>query len=128
MICIALVACHEDLKERAMREAREFTRKNCPQRLQGGLTCDSMVFEANDSTLHYYYTVEGKIDDKNVMAFYATKLRDGLLENIRNDVTSRTFKEAGFNYGVTIHSAKNKGQKLYEVRYTKKDYLSPTKK
>lgn len=122
LVCLTLASCHEGLKDRAAREAKEFTRKNCPQQLSNGLQCDSMVFEPGDSTLHYFYSLSGLTDNKATIAAYRTQLRTGLLQGIRNDVTMRTYKEAGFNYAVTIHSASNPKETLYEDRFSRKEY------
>lgn len=122
LLCIALLGCHEDLRERATREAHDFTRKNCPQRLGNGLQMDSMVFEQADSTLHHYYSMSGDGDSFELFREKAKEIRTSMLENIRNDVKMRTFKEAGFKYAVTICSTKHPGQKLFEARYSQKDY------
>lgn len=122
LLCIFLVGCHENLKERAVREAQEFTRKNCPQRLEGGLQLDSMVFNVNDSTLHHYYTISGVADSAAVFVEHKKEIRTGLKESIHNNVQMRTFKEAGFYFGFTVCSKKHPGQVLYEERFSKKEY------
>lgn len=122
LFCLALCACHENLMERAQREASEFTRRNCPQQLANGLVCDSLVFEQSDSTLHHYYTLSGAADNAEYLKENANALRTALLQGIRNDVGMRTYKEAGFNYAVTIRSKKNPGETLYQTRFTRMDY------
>lgn len=121
-ICAALMGCHEDLRDRAAREAHDFTRKNCPQRMADGLQLDSMAFEREDSTLHFYYSVSGMADSLELFSEKSKELRVALLQGIRDDVKMITFKEAGFNYELTFLSAKRPEQVLYKVRYTKKDY------
>lgn len=117
--CLALLACHESLEERAVREAREFTRKNCPQQLDGGMVYDSLVFDTADTTLYSFYTISGDGDDKAVVDANRDALRASLLRNFRNDVGTKRFKESGFGFGVVIHSKKNAGQELYRIRFTK---------
>lgn len=81
-----------------------------------------MVFISSDSTLHYYYSLSGIVDNKAALAAHRKQLRSALLQGIRNDVSMRVYKEAGFNYAVTIHSEKNPKETLYEDRFTSKDY------
>lgn len=127
LLCLAFCACHENLMERAEREASEFTRRNCPQQLANGLVCDSLVFEPADSTLHHHYTLSGAADDADIIKGNAKMLHDALLQDIRNDVNMRTYKEAGFNYAVTIRSAKHPGKTLYQTRFTRMDYEGKAK-
>lgn len=122
LMALCAISCHEGLKERASREAREFTRKNCPQKLPNGLQLDSLVFEEGDSTLHQYYSATGSADTLQLYVDKRQEIRKGLLDGIRNDLGNKTFKEAGFNYQITIFSAKRAGQMLFDVRFTQKDY------
>lgn len=121
IVCLALLACHESLEERAVREAQEFTRKNCPQQLDGGMVYDSLVFATADTTLYSYYTISGDGDDKAVVDANRDALRASLLRNFRNDVGTKRFKEAGFGFGVVIHSQKNPGKELYRIRFSQRD-------
>ena len=52
----------KSLEERAEREAKEFTKKNCPMKVSEYVTNDSMTYEKNSRTIHYYYSIKGKAD------------------------------------------------------------------
>lgn len=118
-LSLVLVSCHESLEERAGREAKEFTRKNCPMKLSEYVTNDSMTYEKETRTIHYYYSMKGKADttavDKN-------KAREELVKGLKNTTSVRAYKKEGFNFAYTYYSTKNKGQVLIDVRLTPEDY------
>ena len=66
-ICTLLVGCRESLEDRCAREAKEYTEKNCPTRMDKNIILDSMAFERDTHTLHYYYTLTGFADRDGVM-------------------------------------------------------------
>ena len=45
-----------------------------------------------------------------------------LAANLRQDTNMRVYKEAGFNFAYIVTSTKNKGEVLYLVKFTPKDY------
>ena len=60
---LGLAACqHESFDERCGREAREYTEKQCPRRMDDYTMMDSLTFDRASRTLTYYYTMEGMLD------------------------------------------------------------------
>ena len=51
---LALMACQESLDEKAAKEAKLYTQKNCPAQIAENLTMDSLTFEQATHTLRYY--------------------------------------------------------------------------
>ena len=102
LVSLALASCHESLEDKAEREAKEYTRKNCPMKVAEGVVNDSMTFDRSTRTIHYYYSLTGDIDKE------ATNIRK--------------YKENGFSFSYTYHSTKNKGKVLYSHTITPKDY------
>lgn len=119
---LLFAACHESLEDRAERECKEFTEKNCPQQLQNGMVYDSLTFERDSRTIHYWYTITGKGDDANIIRKQRPQLRSSLLEGIRDDVESRVYKDAGFGFAITCHSQKAPTEVLLDEHFTAKDY------
>lgn len=117
---IAFVSCQESLKNRCAREAQEFTKKNCPVKVNESMTIDSMTFDKTTTTLHYYYTVSGEFD--NGQTLKDNKVRQSLLDALRNTTAIKNYKEAGYNFAYTYWSASHKGQKVADFTFTKKDY------
>ena len=62
-VAVFLASCHESLEERAEREAKEFTKKNCPMKVSEYVTNDSMTYEKTSRTIHMInYSIKGKAD------------------------------------------------------------------
>ena len=117
---IAFASCHESLEDKAAREAVEFTRKNCPVPINESVINDSMVYEKETRTIHYFYTIKGKAD---TTAINLQQAKDGLIKGVKDATGLRAYKEGGFNFAYTYYSAKNKGQKLIDITITPKDYM-----
>ncbi len=121
-VLLTLSACQESLEDRCAREAKEYTAKNCPAPIGEDVTIDSAVFERSTHTMCYYYTLTGKADSKETVAKIDS--RKALLDAVKNSTSVKAYKDAGYNFKYTYCSAKNKGEVLYTVTFTKKDYQS----
>ena len=120
--CLALLfaACQESLEDRCAREAKEYTAKNCPARMDQNIILDSLTFERNTHTLHYYYRLTGIADNEEKLdSLKAVKtLKDGL----KNTTAMKTYKDNGYNFAYTYHSEKDPKKVLFEATFTEKDY------
>lgn len=120
-LCLfSLISCQESLESRCEREAREYTQKNCPVALDEDMTLDSMSFNKSTLTMHYYYTVGGKLDDRETLV--KADARKALLDQLRNTTSIKNYKEAGYKFAYTYWSASKKGTKVIEYTFTEKDY------
>ena len=117
---MALMACQESLEEKAAQEARQYTRKNCPAKMDDNLTIDSLAFEAETRTLHYYYTITGKADSVGLLN--AETARQALLSELKNTTSMMAYKEAGYRFAYTYHSQKNPSTILFQAVFSPKDY------
>ena len=108
-ICTLLAGCRESLEDRCAREAKEYTEKNCPTRMDKNIILDSMAFERDTHTLHYYYTLTGFAD------------RDGVMEEV-DATTLRVYKENKYRFAYTYRSEKDPKKIRLQVVFTDKDY------
>ena len=115
-----LSARQESLEDRCAREAKEFTRKNCPSKIEKNINIDSLTFERETHTLHYYYTLTGNADREGVME--EINGLDILKENLKNSTAMKVYKENHYNFTYTYHSEKDPKKVLLEVTLTDKDY------
>lgn len=115
-----LMACQESLEDRCAREAKEFTRKNCPSRIEKNINIDSLTFERETHTLHYYYTLTGYADREGMME--EINGLNILKENLKNSTAMKVYKENHYNFTYTYRSEKNPKKILLEVTLTDKDY------
>jgi len=118
-ILTVVLSCHENLEDRAAREAAEYTKKNCPVKIAENIINDSLVFERPTKTVHYYYSLTGVADTT-----FAERgeIKDAMLKGIMNATDLKVYKEAGFIFRYTYFSTKNKGKVLYDIALTEKDY------
>ena len=119
---MTLTSCHENLEERTARECKEYTEKYCPMPVAANVVTDSMVFERDTKTIHYYYTLSGPADTL-LVGEKEKDLRKTLLSDVINAPNLMHYKEAKYSFRYTYYSKKNKGKKLYDYLFTEKDYL-----
>lgn len=120
LICTVLfLGCHESLEEKAAREAKEFTRRNCPMPVSEYIVNDSMTYDKGTRTIHYYYTIKGAAD---TTAINNAQAKAELIKGVKGATSIRTYKENGFNFAYTYYSQKHKGKILLDIRITPADY------
>lgn len=120
MVFAMMTACQESLEERCEREAKTYTEKKCPARIDENTTIDSMDFDRTTHTMSYYYTLGGPADNKGALS--KVNPRKVLLEGLRNSTETKTCKDAGYNFRYVYRSKSNPEQTLFEVTFTEKDY------
>jgi hypothetical protein len=120
MAALLLTACQETLEEKAAKEAEIYTKKNCPAHIADNLTMDSLTYEQQTRTLHYYYTITGAADSVGLLN--PETARSALLTELKNTTSMMAYKEAGFAFAYTYHSQRHRGTVLYETVFKDKDY------
>ncbi len=122
-VMIMFTSCQETKRERFEREAREFTKKNCPRpEFEDIIILDSLVCQ-NDSNNNYVYFYSVKADSimLDEMERKHDELRDNLLKAVRNSVDLRHVKEEGLNIVYAYYNA-DTHEKLTEFCFTTEDY------
>lgn len=119
---IAFASCHENLEDRAAREAKEYTEKYCPTPDENFTRTDSVVFEKSTKTYRYYCTLTEIMDDAQIINQNKATLHTQLAKSLAESTNIKAYKDAGFNFGYTCHSEKNPQVVLYEDVFTKEDY------
>ena len=120
LAALTFAACQESLEEKAAREAELYTKKNCPSLIAKNMTMDSLTFEANTHTLHFYYTLSGEADTVGVMNQIDAKTL--LLSELKNTTAMLAYKDAGYNFAYTYHSQKNPQVVIFQTIFSEKDY------
>lgn len=118
---LTLQSCHENLEERAARECKEYTERNCPQQLGNGVVYDSLTFDIPTQTVHHHYSVKGDADNAQAFAEHKDELRKLELEGLRRDISTQKYKEAGYNFAITIRSGRNPKEVYFHTVFTTKD-------
>jgi PBP1b-binding outer membrane lipoprotein LpoB len=120
LTAIVFAACQESMEDRCEREAKAFTRKNCPAMITPEIMMDSMTFERASRTIHYYYKLTGLSDRSN--AYNKEEATKNLKEALKNTTTVQAYKNEGYNFTYTYRSEKDPKTIWLEVKLTKKDY------
>jgi len=124
MLALLLCSCQENFDERCQREAKEYTRKFCPRRVEAFNTLDSTTYDMKTRTYYYWYTLSGKFDTPEAISAlqqeYAS-LRTSVQKSLINSVELKKCKEEGINFTYVYRSAST-GKNILELRFTKKDY------
>ena len=119
VIAVSMTACQESLEQKAAHEALMFTQKNCPVKMSDNLVIDSMVFEADTRTLHYYYTLTAPADS---VGLFSETLKKVLLTDLKNTTALMAYKEAGYRFAYTYYSQEDPNIVLFEAIFSEKDY------
>ena len=117
---LLLTACQESLEEPCAREKKEYTRKSFPAKMDNNIILDSLTFERETHTFHYYYKLTGFADQdsivKNLDAVNVLK------NELRNSTSLKLYKDNHFRFAYTYRSEKNPEKVLLDVLLTDKDY------
>ena len=117
---LLLTACQETLEERCAREARIYSEKNCPVPIGKGTIIDSLTFDAATHTITYCYTLSGELDDSAIIN--DNNPTEEMLKQVKNNMSLKPYKDAGYNISYVYYSTKNKGTRLFEATFHKSDY------
>ena len=118
-VAMTMAACQESLEQKAAHEALMFTQKNCPSKMSDNLTIDSLVFESDTHTLHYYYTL---MADADSVGLFGETLRKVLQTDLKNTTALMAYKEAGYRFAYTYRSQQDPNLVLFEAIFSEKDY------
>ena len=120
---LCLTSCQESKKERFTREAREYTERNCPQRItaDGTIILDSLVYD-DSNTMTYYYSVVSDSSQIELLREEQEELRKNIRSGIINSVELKHVKEERVtivhNYRSTL------GEEIFNFTFTPEDYSS----
>ena len=83
---IMLASCHESLEERAAREVKEYTEKQCPAAIDEFTVIDSITFDKTTNTVHSYFSLRSKADSVGILNDHNARpaLIDELKRNTNN--------------------------------------------
>ena len=113
-------ACQESLEDKCAREAKAYTAKNCPAKMEENIIMDSLTFERETHTLHYYYRMTGVADKERALdTALAKKL---LTETLKNTTAMKVYKDNSYNFTYTYRSEKDPSKVLFDLTLTEKDY------
>lgn len=111
--------CSNNFDRNMTTEAREYTQKHCPEKLDEFTTLDSMAYDSEDRTLWQYLTVEDAVAE--LLRSNAPSIKETLLANLRNDAKWKTCKDKETNFGY-IYKTRNGNQPVCRIVLKPVDY------
>lgn len=124
LVLLSLVSCQESRLDRIEREAKDYTLRNCPRRIDVITTLDSVVFR-NDGSLDYIYYYTVSLDSLLLAEFnrHAADIEEKTLHSLRNSIERdvREIRDAGLNI-IYIYKDSVTGKPLQTFRFTKEQY------
>lgn len=123
LCALALAACRkESFEDRCAREAREFTQRQCPRRMDSFTMMDSIVYDYPARTVNYFYTLEGlPVEDADFIRKLKDELRDLLVRNVINSVELKQHKENKMSFSYKYCPKSAPGLR-FDVTVTPDDY------
>lgn len=121
-LLLSLSACHESIEDRAAREAREYTAKNCPTPVFNYTRTDSVVFYKATRTYTYYCTLTDKMDDEAIICEHRQQLHEQIAQSLKQSTGIKAYKDANFVISYICHSQKSPQKVLYSDKFYPKDY------
>lgn len=115
-------ACQESLEDRAAREAQDYNRKYCPQQVDENSRLDSFTFDKSSHTFVRYFTIVTDSQSAQRAQEKAVEIRNALVEEVRNDMNMRIFKEKGYSFRFVARSDQDSALVLYDATITQNDY------
>lgn len=109
-------------EEYAKQQAKAFTEKNCPSPVKNDIRTDSLVFEENTRTLHYYYSLFGDLDNPDSLKGRGDGMRDRMLQSLKKAGNMDEFKKAEMNFKYTYHSSSKPDTVLFEAVFRPSEY------
>ena len=89
-------------------------------KIDNNTTLDSLTFERETHTLHYYYKLTGFADQDGVLE--KVDAVTVLKNELKNTTTLRVYKENKYRFAYTYRSEKDPSKIMLEVVFTDKDY------
>ena len=113
ILIFILSACHDNLKDRAAREAKEYTQRNCPTPVINNTRTDSVIFDKTNTNYIYYCSFVGELDNGTLIKRNWKQIHDGLYAKIKNNSSMKVYVYAGFTFTYIVRSDKDPSKVLY---------------
>ena len=83
---------------------------------------DSLVYDEDTRTMHYYYSLFGMLDNPDSLPGRTDGMRDRMLQALKNAGSMEMYKKAEMNFTYTYHSSSKPDTVLYEVTFRPSEY------
>lgn len=106
-LSLTFCSCQESMEQKALREAREYTRRYCPTPVINNSRTDSITFDPTHRLFTYYFTFVDAMDDAELIQEHQAELVEILTNSVRESTSMKQYVEAGYKFRYVCHSQKN---------------------
>ena len=121
-IALIFTGCHENIEERAAREAKEYTERFCPTPVINNTRTDSVGFNKDKREYIYYCSFLNAYDNEMVIKKASQDLHEGMKETLANNPAMKLYIDEGFSFTYIVRSGSNPEKVLYHdtINFSKK--------
>lgn len=110
-------SCQKSLEEKAMQDAKEYTRKYCPTPIINNTRTDSVTFNMETHVYTYHCTFSGVLDNEDIIQQNKQKITEVLASSVRESTSMKPYVQAGFHFQYICRSAKNPEIILLQAKF-----------
>jgi len=122
MAALLMLSCQESLEDRAAREAEEYNRKFCPQRVDDNSRLDSFTFDKASHTFTRHFTITADSLSAQRAQAKHLEIRNALIEEVKGDMSTKVYKEHGYSFRFVARCDFDPSLVLYDATITKEEY------
>lgn len=116
---VVLRSCRESIDTRVIREAKEFTMRECPVEVASGFVIDSLTFDRRARAVCYHFSLHGAADSALIDSGAA---RSRLLQAVIEDPSLLRYKEAGLAFRYIYRSSADTSRVKFDFMLSPDDY------
>lgn len=123
-IILATISCQENFDNRCQREAKEYTQRFCPQKMDENITLDSTTYDKKSRTYCYWYSITKNTYTESIRTQLKSQeadFRSKLLLMLINSVQLKSYKDKGINFEY-IYRYTDEHSPFIKILFTRKDY------
>lgn len=123
-IIFMITACQENFDNRCQREAKEYTQRFCPQKMDENITLDSTTYDKGSRTYRYYYSIDKNANTASIRAQLKSRendFRSKLLLMLINSVQLKPYKDKGINFEY-IYTYTDESSPFIKIHFSHNDY------
>lgn len=121
LLSLGMMGCQENIRDRAEREAKEFTLKNCPTPDYNNCITDSLVFDKRSDTHFTYVRFTGDNDNAEAIKIHKGEIREAIRKSLLADAKLKPFIDEGFNFEYVCRSYSEPDSVILHLRFTAKE-------
>lgn len=114
---LILTSCQKSLAEKAMQEAKDYTRRYCPTPVINNTRTDSVTFDMATHIYTYHCTFSGVLDDEEIIDLNKQKIVAALASSVKESTNMKPYVQAGFHFQYICRSAKDPNNILLQAKF-----------